>query len=113
MSKTLITVDNLQDYVTGNRLTMDGSKILTAGARDELTRRGIEVTWADAPAESCCGCGCGDHKAENATACHSPEQEELLIGVAAIIKQHYNITDPEELKKVTLETVAAINGGFH
>lgn len=112
MSKTLITVDNLQDFVTGNRLQMDGSKILTAGARDELTRRGIEITWADAAAESCCGCCGGDHKAESAAACHSPEQEELLIGVAAIIKQHYNITDPEELKKVTLETVAAINGGF-
>ena len=111
MSKTLITVDNLQDYVTGNRLAMDGSKILTAGARDELTMRGIEITWGDAPAESCCGC-CGDHKAENASTCPSPEQEELLIGVAAIIKQHYNITDPEELRKVTLETVAAINGGF-
>lgn len=112
MSKTLITVDNLQDYVTGNRLAMDGSKILTAGARDELTRRGIEIAWGDAPAESCCGCCGGDHKVEHASACHSPEQEDLLIGVAAIIKQHYNITDPEELKKVTLETVAAINGGF-
>ena len=54
MSKTLITVDNLQDFVSGGRLQMDGSKILTAGARDELTRRGIEVAWSDAPA-ACCG----------------------------------------------------------
>lgn len=109
MSKTLITVDNLQDFVSGGRLQMDGSKILTAGARDELTRRGIEVAWSDAPA-ACCGCG-GQH-AETAAPCHTPEQEDLLIGVAAIIKQHYNITDPEELKKITLETVAAIGKGL-
>ena len=72
MSKTLITVDNLQDFISGGRLQMDGSKILTAGARDELTRRGIEVAWSDATA-ACCGSG-GQH-AETPAPCHTPEKE--------------------------------------
>ena len=36
-----------------------------------------------------------------------------FIGVAAIIKQHYGITDPDELRKVTLETVAVIGKSLH
>ena len=39
--------------------------------------------------------------------------DDLLIGVAAIIKQHYGITDPDELRKVTLETVAVIGKSLH
>lgn len=92
MSKTLITVDNLQDFIHDNRLNMDADKILTAGARDELTRRGVDVVY---------------------DAATTPADTDLLVGVAAIIKQHYGITDPEDLKKVTLETVAAIGKGLH
>ena len=57
MSKTLITVDNLQDFIHDNRLNMDADKILTAGARDELTRRGVDVVYDAAPAGACAA-GC-------------------------------------------------------
>lgn len=102
MSKTLITVDNLQDFIHDNRLNMDADKILTAGARDELTRRGVDVVYDAAPAGACA-----------AHAATTPADTDLLVGVAAIIKQHYGITDPEDLKKVTLETVATIGKGLH
>jgi hypothetical protein len=106
MGKTLITLDNIDEFVCCGKLAMDSSKIITAGARDELTRRGIEVVYGEAEGQCCCH--------EQAHAPHEAQyDEELLVGVAAIIRQHYGITDPETLKKVTLETVAAIGKDLH
>ena len=117
MGKTLITLENLDQFVHGKTLAMDSSKIITAGARDELTKRGIDVVYGEA---CCTACGHDPH-ADHCHADHSHAQncpadkchEELLVGVAAIIKQHYGITNPDELRKVTLDTVRAIAAGQH
>lgn len=109
MGKTLITLDNIYEFVCCGKLAMDSSKIITAGARDELTKRGIEVVYGEAEGQCCCHEQAHDHAHDHA---HGKD-EELLIGVAAIIRQHYGITDPEMLKKVTLETVAAIGKDLH
>ncbi len=112
MGKTLITLDNIDEFVCCGKLAMDSSKIITAGARDELTKRGIEVVYGEAEGQCCCHGH--DHAHDHAHDHHgSQHDEELLIGVAAIIRQHYGITDPEMLKKVTLETVAAIGKDLH
>ena len=112
MGKTLITLDNIDEFVCCGKLAMDSSKIITAGARDELTKRGIEVVYGEAEGQCCCHGH--DHAHDHAHDHHGPQHdEELLIGVAAIIRQHYGITDPETLKKVTLETVAAIGKDLH
>ena len=106
MGKTLITLDNIDEFVCCGKLAMDSTKIITAGARDELTKRGIEVVYGKAEGQCCCH--------EQAHGHHDAQpNEELLVGVAAIIRQHYGITDPETLKKVTLETVAAIGKDLH
>ena len=106
MGKTLITLDNIDEFVCCGKLAMDSTKIITAGARDELTKRGIEVVYGEAEGQCCCH--------EQAHGHHDAQpNEELLVGVAAIIRQHYGITDPETLKKVTLETVAAIGKDLH
>lgn len=118
MSKTLITIENLDQFICCGTVLMDNSKILTAGARDELTRRKVQLVYG---AEGqVCDCQKDAHGNEQAACCatnttgqtgHAACQydEEMLIGVAAIIKQHYGITDPEVLRKVTLETAAAIS----
>lgn len=106
MSKTLITVDTLEQFVCCGTLLMDSTKILTPGARDELNRRGINIVWGE-PGRTCCCCSSPAAAAPLSTPC----DEETLIGVAAIIKQHYGITDPDVLRKVTLETAAAISKG--
>ena len=92
---------------------MDPAKILTPGARDELVRRGIQIRYAE-PAAAPCQQGCPSH-ADGPVTGHAHgnsgndcQCDDMLIGVAAIIKQHYGITDPDELRKVTLETVAVI-----
>jgi len=106
MGKTLITLDNIDEFVCCGKLAMDSTKIITAGARDELTKRGIEVVYGEAEGQCCCH--------EQAHGHNVPQpNEDLLVGVAAIIRQHYGITDPEMLKKVTLETVAAIGKDLH
>ena len=106
MGKTLITLDNIDEFVCCGKLAMDSTKIITAGARDELTKRGIEVFYGEAEGQCCCH--------EQAHGHHEAQpDEDLLVGVAAIIRQHYGITDPEMLKKVTLETVAAIGKDLH
>ena len=110
MGKTLITLDNIDEFVCCGKLAMDSTKIITAGARDELTKRGIEMVYGEAEGQCCCH----DHAHDHAHDHHAPQHDEdLLVGVAAIIRQHYGITDPETLKKVTLETVAAIGKDLH
>ena len=112
MGKTLITLENIDEFVCCGKLAMDSTKIITAGARDELTKRGIEVVYGEAEGQCCCHGH--DHAHDHAHDHHGPQHdEELLVGVAAIIRQHYGITDPETLKKVTLETVAAIGKDLH
>lgn len=105
MGKTLITIDNLDQFIHGNKLVMDSAKILTPGARDELCKRGVQLSYDEAAAH-CAHGECSQHA-------HDEHCDDLLIGVAAIIKQHYGITDPDELRKVTLETVAVIGKSLH
>ena len=108
MGKTLITIDNLDQFIHGNKLVMDSAKILTPGARDELCKRGVLISYDEAAAH-CAHGGCPQHGHDG----HDDHCDDLLIGVAAIIKQHYGITDPDELRKVTLETVAVIGKSLH
>ena len=54
MGKTLITLDNIDEFVCCGKLAMDSTKIITAGARDELTKRGIEVVYGEAEGQCCC-----------------------------------------------------------
>ncbi|HZF60440.1 MAG TPA: hypothetical protein VEZ52_02315 [Desulfovibrio sp.] len=108
MGKTLITIDNLDQFIHGNKLVMDSAKILTPGARDELCKRGVLISYGEAAAH-CAHGGCPQHGHDG----HDDHCDDLLIGVAAIIKQHYGITDPDELRKVTLETVAVIGKSLH
>ena len=108
MGKTLITIDNLDQFIHGNKLVMDSAKILTPGACDELCKRGVQLSYDEAAAH-CAHGGCPQHGHDG----HDDHCDDLLIGVAAIIKQHYGITDPDELRKVTLETVAVIGKSLH
>ncbi|MBT9749188.1 MULTISPECIES: hypothetical protein [Desulfovibrio] len=109
MGKTLITIDNLDQFIHSNKLVMDSAKILTPGARDELCKRGVQISYDEAAAHHCGHGECAQHAHDG----HDEHCDELLIGVAAIIKQHYGITDPDELRKVTLETVAVIGKSLH
>lgn len=124
MAKELITADNVEQFVHDGKLCMDNGKILTPGARDILSQKRIEIVYGESSAISaaarefvgqpCCNrtvvtSAAGSHEVTTAC-CNAEFDEDVLVGVAAIIKRHYNITNPEELRRVTLTTVRAIAG---
>lgn len=122
MAKELITADNVEQFVCDGKLCMNGSRILTPGARDVLGKKHVEVVYGEAPCNNtACRNPCGNAAWQGSSspvaagqctsgACNAEFDEDVLVGVAAIIKRHYNITNPEELRRVTLTTVRAIAG---
>lgn len=58
MKKTLITVDNLNEYICtqSNKLYSNNNVIITSGAKDLCTKRNIEIVYGcSAPdAQNCC-----------------------------------------------------------
>lgn len=127
MKKTLVEVANLDAHICADTksLYMDGSIILTPGAKDELSKRNIAVVYGSKPAACLPGCTCPACLAasvEKSTACpegctcpacasaaaECTDDMDLLIAVAATLKNEYGITDLEELKKATCQVVAAL-----
>ncbi len=109
MKKKLVTVDNLEDYVcrASNQLHADSTIILTAGAKDELRKRGVAIVYGSGSAGSAC------HSMMNGASFlgltgKAANMEELLLGVAAILKKEYGVTDPQELKALSLQAIKTI-----
>lgn len=112
MKKKLVTVDNLEEYVcrTSNQLHADSTMILTAGAKDELTRRGIALVYGSVPADLSSQL---HHSMTHKTSFPGVAEEavnmtELLLGVAAILKKECGVTDPQELKALSLQAIKTI-----
>lgn len=116
MAKQLVSVDNLDDFICrgDGRFYMDGTRIVTAGAKDELARRHIEIVYGPGcghPGKSCseaAGCACCGHSADAAAAPVPREDEEILIAVAATLQKDYGVTDPEKLRAMSLEVVKTL-----
>lgn len=116
MAKQLVTIDNLDDFIcrADGKFYMDGSRIITPGAKDELSKRHVEIV--NGPGCGHAGCSCAE--AAGGCACagncskpdsyHSPEVDDVLIAVAATLQKEYGVTDPEQLKKMSLEMVETI-----
>jgi hypothetical protein len=105
MKKRLIGTHNLEEWLcpTSGKVYMDGTTIMTAAARDELSRRGIDVVQGAAPGAPSPSRGEAAH-GENA----SSDLERLLLGVAAILRDHYGVTDPGELKQLSLHVARIV-----
>ena len=119
MKKELISKDNLDSFICKDdkKLYLGSDKLLTPGAKDELARRHIEIVYGEAPDSSMpvdqggCRCGCG-----SATFYVGPEQgsiqpkslEQLARTVAAMLSREYGISDPEQLKTLTIEALKTI-----
>ena len=113
MKKTLVGIDNLEAYIcqTTGKLYADSSVILTSGAKDELSKRGVAIVYGPKPdvyahAGACpAGCTCAACTAAK-SAC--ADIENLLISVAAVLKKHYGVNDPEQLKTMSCQIVKTI-----
>ena len=136
MKKELITVDNVNNYISkqDGKLYVFGNRLLTAGAKDELGRRRVSVVYgpepvaapvqapAAAPASSCAcgkshgscrgGCNCGSAItpgiAAGAPLGSYTSVESLALALATMLKEKYGVTDPAELKELTAKALKAI-----
>lgn len=117
MKKELITVDNLDTFICkqDGKLYVFGARLLTAGAKDECGRRRVSIVYGPEPASTkpVCGKNCGPCRGgcsiEPAPSFGGYSSlEELALTVAKRLKDHYGVTDPEELKRLTVKALKAI-----
>ena len=110
MKKTLILVDNLDEFICkeSNTIHLDAGMILTAGAKDELTRRHVSIVRGAAPERDCGRRACVVRACVAAAANPHADVERLVHDVAATLQKEYGITDPAELKAASLKAVETI-----
>ena len=109
MKKTLVGVHNLDNFICKEcgAFYQNGSMILTAGAKDELSRRGIRIQYGEAPAGSCCA-GAAAPAVDAAAFAGAASLEDLLVDLAAMIREQCGITDPEQLREASLKALQSI-----
>lgn len=118
MKKELVGVHNLDSFIcrTNNAVYADGTIVLTAGARDALAKRKVPIVYGPKPEAEHDGSAKGGCPPEcSCTVCsgehvlqHDTALEALLIAVAATLKNHYGVHDPETLKNMSCQIVRAI-----
>ena len=136
MKKELITVDNVNNYISkqDGKLYVFGNRLLTAGAKDELGRRRVSVVYGPEPvaapaAASSCGSAAGTPCGKSHGACRGgcncgsaitpgiaagaplgsyTSVESLALALATMLKDKYGVTDPAELKELTAKALKAI-----
>lgn len=136
MKKELITVDNVNNYINkqDSKLYVFGNRLLTAGAKDELSRRRVSVVYGPEPvsaaasASACSsaagtpcgkshgscrgGCNCGSSItpgiAAGAPLGSYTSVESLARALATMLTERYGVTDPVELKELTAKALKAI-----
>ena len=113
MKKALIQAGDVDKYLCRKdaRIYIDNAAvILTPGARDELGKRGVRVIHGPCPDAD--GCAMHAHKSGPAMGdpAAGPGSEKLLFGVAAILRDDYGISDPEQLRALSLKAAEIIRG---
>lgn len=112
MKKYLVEVGNLDQFIcqSTRKIYVDNAMLLTPGAKDKLAELGIPIVYGPAPKNLCCrsavpgyfGASSGKDVKENM------ELENMLIAIGAVLQKEYNVTDPEELKKLTCQIVTTL-----
>ena len=121
MKKELISVENLDAFICrqDGKLYVSRNRILTPGAKDELHRRGVSVVSGEDPApavqpQAACRGGCGAGKTffvgpeEGTPFTTASSLESLSIAVASMLRKQYGVTDPEQVRSMTVEALKTI-----
>lgn len=116
MKKTLVTVRNLDDFICGEcgAFYQKDSMILTAGAKDELCRRGIRIQHGEAPAGSCCsGTSSGPCDAVDVACLVGASSVEDLRGrLAAMMEKQCAVSNPEQLRAASLKALDVLRAAL-
>ncbi|WP_319776997.1 hypothetical protein [Maridesulfovibrio sp.] len=113
MKKKLIEAGNLDSFICSDSKTLyvDNTMILTPGAKDELCKRKIKIARVEdaaAVAETGNrGCGNPDCTKEVCDGC-----EDLVMGIAVLLKEEYGITDMAQLKDLSFKVAEVVKGNI-
>lgn len=88
MAKRLVSEKGVEEIIVDGTVYMDGSMILTPGAKDVLRNKGVTIVYGPRP-ETC-------------------EEDRLAAMVADLLKKEYGITDDAQVKAVCCKVVEAI-----
>ena len=121
MKKELISVENLDAFIckSDGKLYVSKNRILTPGARDELARRKVSIVYGEEPApaehvQAPCRGGGGAGKTffvgpeEGTGLASAGSLESLSMAVAHMLKTQYGVTDPREIRAMTVEALKTI-----
>ena len=103
MKRTLVAKGEIDPYICSETKTFyaDETMILTPGAKDELSRRGIKVVRGKRPQPAPAQC--------DGTAGPCDEGlKELLVAVAALVKTEFGVEDPEAIRAISCQAVKTI-----
>ncbi|WP_319583561.1 hypothetical protein [uncultured Pseudodesulfovibrio sp.] len=105
MKRTLVAKGDIDPYICSETKTFyaDETIILTPGAKDELSRRGIKMVRGKRPAPTPAPASC----AGTAGQCDEGLRE-LLVAVAALVKTEFGVEDPEAIRAITCQAVKTI-----
>ena len=81
MAKKLVSEKGVEALVVGDKFYMDGTIILTPGAKDVLRNKGVTIAYGPKP-DAC-------------------EGDQLEATVAALLKKEYGITEDAQVKAVS------------
>ncbi len=110
--KQLITVQTLDACISSDGKCYIGpNQILSPGAKDELGRRRVAIVYGPKP-DASSACCCQSSSGSGSTSCCKKgsicDPDELAIAVAALLKKECGISDPAELRALTMEALLRI-----
>ncbi|MCH5277380.1 MAG: hypothetical protein J1E80_06045 [Desulfovibrionaceae bacterium] len=117
MAKELITVANLDAYVRKDlgKLFITPNRLITAGAKDELRSRGVQLVYGDEPAPvqpaAPCQGVCGVSRAGSAPA-GVDTLKRLAVIVVAILREQYGIRDEKELESLAVKILKTVRNSL-
>lgn len=112
MKKKLVEVSNMDAYICldSKKFYAEDNMVLTPGVKDELSKRGIAIVHSSKPETVYSRCSANAHAA-GAHAQAAPQAdnlEDLLVSVAALVREEFGIEDPETLKAVSCQVVKTL-----
>ncbi len=128
MKKQLVEAGNVEAYICKDTGTLyaDGTLVLTPGAKDELSRRGVAVVYGPRPGTACCppGCTCPACCAGGvcppgctcpaccAGGAYDAETERLMLAVAVVLRDEFGVKDLGTLKETSCKVAKAMRGNM-
>ncbi|NDV23303.1 hypothetical protein [Desulfovibrio sp. JC022] len=114
MKKKLIEAGNLDSFVCpdSDTLYVDNTMLLTPGAKDELRKRKISIARVEDAAAAVAEAGNGGCGNPDCTKDVCDECEDLVMGIAVLLKEEYGITDLGQLKEMSFKLAEAVKGNI-